>query len=127
MAAGEKKGKILVIHGPNLNMLGRREPAHYGTSTLEEIDSEIKETAQRIDLDVESRFAFLGEEGVRDGDHLYYTLRGDSVLSRYVDVDGNTTLDDVRVGAAWRLWLLGNYFVAGTHFRNGLLDLVFDR
>lgn len=37
--------RILVIHGPNLNMLGRREPSVYGTSTLEEIDEEIKKTA----------------------------------------------------------------------------------
>jgi 3-dehydroquinate dehydratase-2 len=37
--------RILVIHGPNLNMLGRREPSVYGTSTLEEIDQEIKKTA----------------------------------------------------------------------------------
>lgn len=37
--------RILVIHGPNLNMLGRREPSVYGTSTLQEIDEEIKKTA----------------------------------------------------------------------------------
>jgi 3-dehydroquinate dehydratase-2 len=33
---------ILVIHGPNLNMLGRREPDTYGRTTLAEIDSEMK-------------------------------------------------------------------------------------
>jgi 3-dehydroquinate dehydratase-2 len=37
--------KILVIHGPNLNMLGTREPEHYARSTLAEIDQRLRELA----------------------------------------------------------------------------------
>ena len=39
--------KILVIHGPNLNLLGERETQHYGRDTLEAIDARLAEQAQR--------------------------------------------------------------------------------
>ena len=35
------KIEIHIIHGPNLNLLGTREPEHYGSATLEELDSRI--------------------------------------------------------------------------------------
>ncbi len=36
---------ILVLHGPNLNLLGTREPGHYGGVTLEEIDRRLEQAA----------------------------------------------------------------------------------
>ena len=45
--------KILVINGPNLNMLGSRNTAHYGAKTLREIEGIIREKAQQLDLEVD--------------------------------------------------------------------------
>ena len=43
--------KIFVINGVNLNMLGTREPEHYGRETLGEINSEIAEKAKSMEID----------------------------------------------------------------------------
>lgn len=41
--------KLLVVHGPNLNLLGSREPEHYGSATLADIDQRLGETARQAD------------------------------------------------------------------------------
>lgn len=43
---------VLVLHGPNLNLLGKREPAIYGTTTLEEINQAIRALAAEHGCDV---------------------------------------------------------------------------
>ncbi|HKK51477.1 MAG TPA: type II 3-dehydroquinate dehydratase, partial [Myxococcota bacterium] len=45
--------RILVLHGPNLNLLGRREPEVYGHRTLAEIDAELESWAKErgVELD----------------------------------------------------------------------------
>ena len=44
---------ILVLHGPNLNLLGRREPEHYGDQTLAEIDAALREQGEAVGVAVE--------------------------------------------------------------------------
>lgn len=44
--------KVLVIHGPNLNLLGRREPQIYGTTTLDEINARLAELAKEMNVDL---------------------------------------------------------------------------
>ena len=41
----EKNKSILVLHGPNLNLLGLREPGHYGTATLDSINQDLSRRA----------------------------------------------------------------------------------
>jgi 3-dehydroquinate dehydratase-2 len=53
--------KVQVLHGPNLNLLGTREPEVYGKDTLEEIDARLAERAK--ELGVEIRTAQSNVEG----------------------------------------------------------------
>jgi len=45
---------ILVIHGPNLNMLGKREPELYGNTTLEDVNNQLKKAADSMGLSLET-------------------------------------------------------------------------
>jgi len=46
--------KILVLHGPNLNLFGRREPHIYGHTTLAEIDAELAALARELGVQLET-------------------------------------------------------------------------
>ncbi len=46
--------KFLVLHGPNLNLLGSREPEVYGTTTLAEIDGMVRDAASQNGHEIES-------------------------------------------------------------------------
>jgi 3-dehydroquinate dehydratase II len=46
--------KVLVLHGPNLNLLGRREPEKYGSTTLDEINRGLVEQGRASGAEVET-------------------------------------------------------------------------
>jgi len=52
-AAKNPARKVLVLHGPNLNLLGAREPAIYGRETLEDIDRRLARLAQAYGVALE--------------------------------------------------------------------------
>lgn len=54
--------RILVLHGPNLNLLGTREPDVYGATTLAEIEASLAGLAAELDVTIES--AQSNHEGV---------------------------------------------------------------
>ncbi|NIP60468.1 MAG: type II 3-dehydroquinate dehydratase [Gemmatimonadetes bacterium] len=46
--------RIAVVHGPNLQLLGRREPDVYGAATLTTVDEAVSQLAEDLDVEVES-------------------------------------------------------------------------
>lgn len=71
--------KILVLHGINLNMFGQRDPAHYGTTTLAEIDARLQTLAQELNVSVEC-FQTNHEGEMCERVHRAFTEKADAIV-----------------------------------------------
>lgn len=109
--------RLLVLHGPNLNRLGLREPAIYGARTLPELDGEIRAHAAARAIETEHRQsnhegalldALHEADGAFDGvifnpgayTHYSYALR-DAIASLRVPVV-EVHLSDIHAREPWR-------------------------
>ena len=71
--------KILVLNGINLNMFGKRDPAQYGTATLDEINGNLIALGKQLGADVES-FQTNAEGDMCERIHRAFTDEVDAVL-----------------------------------------------
>ena len=51
----ERSRRVLLLHGPNLNLLGQREPEVYGTTTLADVDARCRTLGAELGLEVDAR------------------------------------------------------------------------
>jgi 3-dehydroquinate dehydratase-2 len=70
---------VLVLHGINLNMFGKRDPVHYGTITLAEIDAQLQALAKELGVSVEC-FQTNSEAGMCERIHKAHADKADAVL-----------------------------------------------
>ena len=62
------KFKLLVLNGPNLNMLGKREPETYGSQTLDDITASLTQQALKLNIELE-HFQSNGEQALIERIH----------------------------------------------------------
>ena len=71
--------KVLVLHGVNLNMFGKRDPKHYGSATLADIERALQGLARELGVEVES-FQTNGEREMCERVHRAHGENVDAVV-----------------------------------------------
>ena len=54
MSDNSSRRRVLVVHGPNLNMLGQREPEIYGDQSLDEINAQLLKLGEKLGMEIET-------------------------------------------------------------------------
>jgi 3-dehydroquinate dehydratase-2 len=97
--------RILVINGPNLNLLGKREPEIYGTETLADVERRLRERAAQLECDLEFRQSnFEGEivtwlQAAGAGSEFDAVIMNAAAFTHY-----SLAISDAVVGARVRLY-----------------------
>jgi 3-dehydroquinate dehydratase II len=92
--------RVAVLHGPNLNLLGEREPAVYGRTTLSEIDAQLTAVAASLGVSVECA-QFNAEGAMIDAIHQWRGGRVDgAVVNAGAYTHTSLALRDAIVGVA---------------------------
>lgn len=71
MPPAPRPSRIAVLHGPNLNLLGEREPAIYGRTTLAAIDAAIRQQASLLGAEIVSTLQHNSEGALIDAVHAW--------------------------------------------------------
>ncbi|WP_122054795.1 type II 3-dehydroquinate dehydratase [Vibrio sp. Evd11] len=93
------KFRILVLNGPNLNLLGLREPAHYGSQTLDQIISSLTEQAKTQDVEL-SHFQSNREYELIEAIHSAYQNVDFIIINPAAFTHTSVALRDALLGVA---------------------------
>ena len=81
-----------------------------------------EEYATAFSADLPEWFGFLGERGAKKGDTIFFRIRGDSLRTTFLTVDGQVLMDDVGMDAEGRRASIPSFFARGTRFRERLVE-----
>ncbi|MDI3380902.1 type II 3-dehydroquinate dehydratase [Xenophilus aerolatus] len=79
VATGQPRKKVLMLHGINHNMFGKRDPVQYGTVTLADIDARLQRLARELGVEVDS-YQTNSEAQMCERIHQGFEDRQDAVL-----------------------------------------------
>lgn len=91
--------RIAVINGPNLNLLGRREPAIYGGATLADIEKRLRAVATELEVDL-SFAQFNGEGDIIEAIHALYEVAHGAIVNAGAYAHSSLAIRDALAGVA---------------------------
>ena len=85
-----------------------------------------QEYADEFEANAPEWFGFLEERGAKEGDELFFRIRGDEVRTSYRTVDGSVLMDEVGESAEGRRASIPSFFAPGSRFLERLVESLLD-